>query len=567
MLSCLKAQVNLVPNPSFENLTGYIPALPENPVETAVPWDTIPGGWGGGNVAIVPSPYIVLFGETLYQVARTGQFMVIMDYYQPGVTTNRGYIKSPLIRNLKPNQQYCATAYFNLVNVVRYASDKIGLYFDNGSLQCIAENDAAFTTPQIQSPDGVFYSDTLNWMKLQGVFTATANQSFITIGNFNQLAASNGSIVNGAATHIGASYYIDDVSVLEADLPAFAGRDTVICPGDSIFIGRPPEVGLDCIWTGAVTNPSIAGMWVRPANTQTYMVTQNVCGLIKTDTVKVQVKPKYNGAISLNSNSLTVCPTDTVKLGIANNPAVSGTYNWLPPGVFTHTSNSSANALISQTTDFTLNLNYSGQNAFCPFTRMANVSINVPVYNGSASLTAYPNAACPGDSIVFTLVNAPAGNIKYNWQPTTAYSYTNVSGASAFPGLSNSYTLNVTSPVSNGFCSFTRTISISFSDSCFNDPQIPNIFTPNGDNVNDVWEIKFPYGYSLQEIIVYDRWGTLIYERDNLNFEKQGYARIGWDGYTTSGNQCTAGVYFYVLKYTDRKGNVKNIKGNMTLMK
>jgi flagellar hook assembly protein FlgD len=66
---------------------------------------------------------------------------------------------------------------------------------------------------------------------------------------------------------------------------------------------------------------------------------------------------------------------------------------------------------------------------------------------------------------------------------------------------------------------------------------------------------------------VYDRWGTLIYSRENLNFNKQGFAVIGWDGRNTSGEEMSAGVYFYVLQYTDRSGIQKSEKGNITLLK
>ena len=104
-------------------------------------------------------------------------------------------------------------------------------------------------------------------------------------------------------------------------------------------------------------------------------------------------------------------------------------------------------------------------------------------------------------------------------------------------------------------------------DTCFKDLVIPNIFTPNNDGANDVWAIKFPYGYYLQELYIYNRWGTLIYERNNLNFNKQGYSLIAWDGYTTSGEECSTGVYFYVMRYTDRSGIVKSLKGNISLMK
>ncbi len=572
-ISGFNAQVNYLPNPSFEKLIGYDGNFIENPISVAVPWDTIQGGWGGGHVAIVPSPSINLFGEILYQVARTGNFMGLMDYNVPPPSFNsslRGYMRSPLLYSLKANKRYCVTAYFNLVNDCQYASDELSLYFDNGSLVCTAKDEYAIANAQIKSPTGVFYADTLNWMKVQGTFIANGTESYVTIGNFKLPANSTSSLVYPGATHGESGYYIDDVSVIEADLPTFAGRDTLLCVGDSVFLGRPPEIGLECLWFNNGSQVATGGgLWVKPSTTQTYLVQQDVCGLIKTDTVQVQIKPKYIGNPIVITNSTIVCPTDVIKLSIQNPPPGDKVkYDWLPAPAFTNTTNLSAQSSINQTTNFTVNIHSNGEDSFCPFVRTGSVSVSVPQYTGTASLLLTSSIVCPNDTIFFTLQNAPFGNgIKYTWLPLGAYTNTLNLSAKTLPGLLNSFTLNVISPVSNGFCSFTRTVSVDIPDSCFKTPQIPNIFTPNNDDVNDVWQIKFPYGYSLKELEIYNRWGTLIYAQNNLSFDKQNLAVIGWDGRTDSGQECSTGVYFYVLKYMDRNSEMKAVKGNISLIR
>jgi gliding motility-associated-like protein len=65
----------------------------------------------------------------------------------------------------------------------------------------------------------------------------------------------------------------------------------------------------------------------------------------------------------------------------------------------------------------------------------------------------------------------------------------------------------------------------------------PNVFTPNGDGINDLFEIK-----GLQKgdkINIYNRWGTKVF----YNINEHAY----WDGYTTSGEPCSSGTYFYTL--------------------
>lgn len=84
-----------------------------------------------------------------------------------------------------------------------------------------------------------------------------------------------------------------------------------------------------------------------------------------------------------------------------------------------------------------------------------------------------------------------------------------------------------------------------------NNSLIPNIFTPNNDGVNDVWEIK---GLENQFCIIYNRWGNKIHEITTN--------KIMWDGSTTSGEKCSDGTYFYLIKTADQ-----NYKGFIQLVR
>ena len=69
--------------------------------------------------------------------------------------------------------------------------------------------------------------------------------------------------------------------------------------------------------------------------------------------------------------------------------------------------------------------------------------------------------------------------------------------------------------------------------------QIPDIFTPNGDNVNDVFTIRNITANPDCEVSIYNRWGNPI-------FFSQGYAQP-WDG-TFQGQPVESGVYAYAIK-------------------
>jgi len=93
---------------------------------------------------------------------------------------------------------------------------------------------------------------------------------------------------------------------------------------------------------------------------------------------------------------------------------------------------------------------------------------------------------------------------------------------------------------------------------------IPNVFTPNNDQVNDVFEILIePVSFtSIDQIVVFDRWGGLLHQQSNITPEE--YIKV-WDGYTKRG-PASAGVYFFSIDYTLSDGTRENIKGDVTVI-
>ena len=79
--------------------------------------------------------------------------------------------------------------------------------------------------------------------------------------------------------------------------------------------------------------------------------------------------------------------------------------------------------------------------------------------------------------------------------------------------------------------------SVTYFISIINEIKIPNIFSPNSDNSNDYFEILGLFPNST--LLIYNRWGTLVYESkdyDNL-----------WNGTDQTGNDLIEGVYTYLF--------------------
>lgn len=83
--------------------------------------------------------------------------------------------------------------------------------------------------------------------------------------------------------------------------------------------------------------------------------------------------------------------------------------------------------------------------------------------------------------------------------------------------------------------------------------QVPNVFTPDGDGINDFWRVPYQ-GTEPVEVYIYDRWGRLVYTGNTLNQV--------WDGVDDGGTDAVAGVYFYQIIVGDKSYN-----GTLTLLR
>lgn len=86
---------------------------------------------------------------------------------------------------------------------------------------------------------------------------------------------------------------------------------------------------------------------------------------------------------------------------------------------------------------------------------------------------------------------------------------------------------------------------------------IPNVFTPNGDGINDRFEPKAigVYDYQLK---VFNRYGEMVFQSTSLGLQ--------WDG-RVSGKKAQSGVYFYQIEMIDFRSIKHNYEGSLTLLK
>ena len=281
-------------------------------------------------------PYLVPKSTYTYQWPRHGSNYIGSSQYCGTCSYNtRGYPRNILRQKLEVGKVYCFSMYVNLTNQSTHAIDALGAFFSDSSNDTIKECSIPLTylTPQIQNPVNNIILDTLNWTAITGTFVANGTEKYLMIGNFKNDANTNKILANPTNLPQNFSNYLfDDVSCIDIELPAFAGRDTAITPGDSVFIGRQPDIGIDeaCMWyklpvtitpTTAALD-TVAGIWVKPVVTTTYVVKQQLwCSGVKWDTVVIHMNPVGLEKIRLITEGLKLYPIpakDYIELSIFN---------------------------------------------------------------------------------------------------------------------------------------------------------------------------------------------------------------------------------------------------------
>lgn len=151
-----------------------------------------------------------------------------------------------------------------------------------------------------------------------------------------------------------------------------------------------------------------------------------------------------------------------------------------------------------------------------------------------------------GDTLFAEASGAPDNNYRWFLNGVEIVFGSSYSQLCTTPGQ---YTLRIVYEAPNG-CSFIleREFTVRLRI-----PKVPNIFSPNGDGINDLFELQEAEGihYSMQ---VYNRFGTLVAETDNA----------GWDGNTLLNQAAAEGVYFYLIYW---EGGTEPFKGHLTLVR
>ena len=238
-------------------------------------------------------------------------------------------------------------------------------------------------------------------------------------------------------------------------------------------------------------------------------------------------------------NNVTICKGDSVQIGTA--PRAQYIYNWLPAAALNN--DSIANPWVKPAVTTTY---YLHQKDFKFDETIDSVTVIVSTTIPNVTLSALPDTVCYGKSVTLTA----AGALSYKWSNSTD----TASHITVTPLTTTTYTVTA----SNG-CTNTSdiTVTVKSCDTLKNSLTIPNVFTPNGDGMNDYFKIK---GQNIRTINgkIFNRWGQLLYNYSDINKP--------WDG-KYNNKYVSDGVYFYIINVVFEDGETQEKHGCVELVK
>jgi gliding motility-associated-like protein len=318
----------------------------------------------------------------------------------------------------------------------------------------------------------------------------------------------------------------DTVSLTFSTLPQnpIISGDSTLCEGESLILNSNNQNGVTYSWNGPngfTSNNSSVTISSPQSGNYTLSAQLNGCDAASNASISIIVNSNPTFDLGANKN---LCNGDTA---LINGPSGFQTYLW--------SNNETTQNINANSGTFTLVVT---DNNGC----IAEDSITISISGPTAAFTSNPlKETVVGVNVAFT--DQSTGQVSaWNWQFENNTSATIQNPNHAFT-KGGEYTILLTVTDSLG-CSDTATTKIIVN----NILAVPNSFTPNGDGFNDLFVVKGLTAFPDSKLMIFNRWGTEIYNSTD-------YAN-DWNG-----ENYPDADYYYVLEVS----NGEKLKGFVTL--
>jgi gliding motility-associated-like protein len=278
------------------------------------------------------------------------------------------------------------------------------------------------------------------------------------------------------------------------------------------------------------------------------VTTENQCTSSYKDTIRVYKTPE----VSITGKD-TICINSSEQFaGVLTAPDSTITWQWsFGNGATSQVQNPSVT--YSSAGDFNIQL-IAANKLGC--SGSADHAVNV-VPLPTATPVTNPIIIISGGSAQINM-NYSGPIVSYGWMPPQNLECTNCPQPIANPMRTTDYTVQVQDSYG---CknSGAVTVKVVCGDQNF---FIPNTFSPNGDGVNDVFYLRGSGLFRINSLMVFNRWGEVVFEKKNLSVNDP---LGGWDG-SYKGKKAKPDVYIYQVEIVCNNGETIKYAGNIALL-
>ncbi len=288
--------VNLIPNPGFESLNNCpsgLNGIAFSPTYTYFPTAT---NWVAALKNGLPDCFNSCATSTLvkvptnnygYSAPNSGNgYAGCYMYYATSTTDYREYLQTKLPVTLSATNYYYLTFFVKLSTYhtggTLTAIDQLGVHFSVSQVNDSVHNTFLPLSADIVNRSGNYITDTTNWVKIEGIYTGTGGEQWLTLGHFKDTTALPSYTLLGTATGTNICYmYVDDVSIIDIDSSYII--DTLYCAPSFPYKITGTHIAGAYKWnTGATTDT------LSVTDTGTYWRKTTYLNTIFWDTIRVQ---------------------------------------------------------------------------------------------------------------------------------------------------------------------------------------------------------------------------------------------------------------------------------------
>lgn len=341
--------------------------------------------------------------------------------------------------------------------------------------------------------------------------------------------------------------------------------NTTVCSGNAAILRA--RGGQVYSWSNGESSGSITS---HPIATSSYSVTAtNTIGCKDSTNITVIVSPKPT---IIAGTDVSICVGSSASLTVSAIPPTVSTFSWRPFDGLSSTATANPMASPSGTSTYYV----SAALGDCKNEDTLIVKVNTP-----ALVSASPDCTVNAGAYATLTVSVPVdiANDTYLWSPVFGLNCATCSIVKASPSMSTTYTVTI---IDGNGCTSSDLTTIYVDHVC-GQLFVPDAFSPNNDNYNDVFYVRADPVCIKQFVFrVFDRWGNQVFESNDI--------KIGWKGTVSSsgesdlnlskgskglspsgegkGDEVNTGIYFYFVKVVYENYSEPFIqKGNVSLVR